>query len=89
MRTVSTSELAHHLEQILDSVECQGDSVLVTRNNRTIARILPGVARMTALEAMSDLYGIVAEEAAQDKKDFKDIPGLELAVLASYPDQGV
>ena len=66
MRTVSTSELAHHLEQILDGVECQGDSVVVTRNNRAIARILPGVARMTALEAISDLYGIVAEEAAQE-----------------------
>ncbi len=66
MRTISTADLAYNLEQILDSVECQGDSVLVTRNNRTIARILPGVARMTALEAMSDLYGIVAEEAAQE-----------------------
>ena len=66
MRTVSTADLAHNLEQILNSVECQGDSILITRNNRTIAQILPGVAKMTALEAMSDLYGIVAEEAAQE-----------------------
>ena len=30
--------------------------MLVVRNNHPIARILPGVAQMTALEAMSDPY---------------------------------
>lgn len=60
---VTTTELARNLRQILDNVARQGQEVLVIRNNQLIARIVPGVQEMTALEAMSDLYKTISPDA--------------------------
>lgn len=64
MRTITTTELARNLHRILDSVEFRGEKVTVVRNKRATARILPVAPRMTALEAMSDLYRTLPESAA-------------------------
>lgn len=65
-KTVSATELARNLSQILDQVEFHGVELSVVRNNHPIARIIPGAPRQTALEAMSDLYRTLPDEAAKD-----------------------
>lgn len=40
MRTIGSYELKTHLAQVLDDVE-QGQSVIVTRHGKPIARIIP------------------------------------------------
>ena len=65
IRRVSATELARNLRQILDSVEFRGEQIVIVRNKRPIARILPGPAKMTALEAMADLYRTLPSDAAE------------------------
>jgi antitoxin (DNA-binding transcriptional repressor) of toxin-antitoxin stability system len=64
MKTVTVTELAENLSQILDDLEVRREEVVIERDHRQIARIVPGPKQMTALEAMSGLYGILPESAA-------------------------
>ena len=61
MQTVSATELARNLRAVLDAVEFRGEEIAVVRNQHPIARIVPGAPRMTALEAMADLYRTLPE----------------------------
>jgi antitoxin (DNA-binding transcriptional repressor) of toxin-antitoxin stability system len=64
MKTITATELARNLRQVLDRLAVGGEEVVVERNHQMVARILPGIARQSALEAMSDLYRTLPEEAA-------------------------
>jgi antitoxin (DNA-binding transcriptional repressor) of toxin-antitoxin stability system len=64
MREITITELAGNLRQILDTVESMGEEILIVHNKRHIARIVPGVVYLTALEAMTDLYNTLPEDAA-------------------------
>jgi prevent-host-death family protein len=64
MRTISATELARNLRRMLDDVEHRGDEITVVRNNRQIARIIPGAQRQTALEALGNLYRTLDDRAA-------------------------
>ena len=65
MRTVTATELARNFRAMLDKVEFKHEELIVVRNNHEVARIIPGPARMTALEAMVDLHGTLPEDAAK------------------------
>lgn len=65
MVTVTEAELSENIGKILDRVELGREEIIVVRNNRPIARIVPGAAHMTALEAMADLYRTLEPEAAE------------------------
>lgn len=56
MQTVTATELARNLRQILDRLAIDSEEIVIERNHQPIGRLLPGVGRMTALEAMADLY---------------------------------
>jgi antitoxin (DNA-binding transcriptional repressor) of toxin-antitoxin stability system len=63
MRTVTATELARNFKEMFDLVEFHGEELMVIRNNHQIARIVPGPAKMNALEAMSDLYRTLPDDA--------------------------
>ncbi len=65
MRTVTATELARNFREMLDKVEFKREELVVMRNNHEVARIIPGPATMTALEAMADIYRTLPEEAAR------------------------
>ena len=65
MRTVTATELARNFREMLDKVEFKREELVVVRNNHEVARIIPGPATMTALEAMADIYRTLPEEAAR------------------------
>lgn len=69
MRTVTATELARNFRTMFDQVEFKHEELIVIRNNHEVARIIPGPATMTALEAMADLYRTLPEEAARDWLD--------------------
>lgn len=69
MRTVTATELARNFRSMFDQVEFKHEELIVIRNNHEVARIIPGPATMTALEAMADLYRTLPEEAARDWLD--------------------
>ena len=66
MNTVTATELARHFRAMFDKVEFKREELIVIRNNHEVARIIPGPATMTALEAMADIYRTLPEEAASD-----------------------
>jgi hypothetical protein len=66
MRTITATELARNLRLVLDSLASEQEEIIIERNRRQIGRLLPGPGRMTALEAMADLYRTLPEEAGQD-----------------------
>lgn len=66
MSTVTATELARNFRTMLDRVEFKHEQLIVIRNNHEVARIVPGPATMTALDAMSDIYNTLHEESARE-----------------------
>ena len=64
MRTITATELARNLRRVLDRLVIEGEEIVIERNREQVARLLPGPARQTALEAMADLYRTLPEDAA-------------------------
>ncbi|MDA8166079.1 MAG: hypothetical protein M0017_13730 [Desulfobacteraceae bacterium] len=64
MKTITATELARNLRQVLDRMAVGGEEIEIERNHQRIARLIPGPGRQTALEAMSDLYRTLSPEAA-------------------------
>lgn len=65
MKTITATDFARNVRQYLDSVEFRGEEYAVTRNRHPVARLAGGAARMTALQAMSDLYRTLPDGAAK------------------------
>jgi len=63
LKTVTATELARNLSRVLDRLGVEGEEVVIERNGQEVARLLPGAARQTALEAMADLYRTLPDSA--------------------------
>ncbi len=66
MKTITATELARNLRQVLDRLAAEGGEIVVERNRRQVARITGVASHQTALEAMADLYRTLPEDAAID-----------------------
>lgn len=66
MREVQASEAKTHLPRLLDEVE-RGETIVITRHGRPIARIVPEVSRRRAeiAKAVEDLRSLRASIAAR------------------------
>ena len=64
MKTITATHLARNLRRVLDRLVIEGEEIVIERNREQVARLLPGPARQTALEAMADLYRTLPEDAA-------------------------
>ncbi len=64
MKTITSTELARNLRQILDQLTTEGGEVIIERNRRPVARMAGAPLRQTALQAMADLYRTLPEDAA-------------------------
>jgi antitoxin (DNA-binding transcriptional repressor) of toxin-antitoxin stability system len=64
MKTITATTLARNLRRVLDRLAIEGEEIVIERNREQVARLLPGPARQTALEAMADLYRTLPEDAA-------------------------
>ena len=56
MHTVSSTEFARNLSQMLDQVEHQGVTISIVRNQKQIATVVPQSRHQSAMEAFGDLY---------------------------------
>lgn len=66
MRQITATELARKFKQMMNLVEFQGEELIIVRNNHQVAKIIPGPATMTAIEAMSDLYRTLPDDAGAE-----------------------
>lgn len=65
MVEMTVTEFVRNLKTIFDRIEYKGEEVILVRNKHRIARIVPGSAHLTAIEAMGDLYRTLPEDAAK------------------------
>lgn len=63
MLSLSITEFSRKLKDMLDLVEFKGEEIVLIRNKHKIARITPGSPHLTAIEAMSDLYKTLPDDA--------------------------
>ena len=71
MREIQASEAKTHLPQLLDDVE-RGETLIITRHGRPIARIVPEVNRRQA-EIDSALESIAALRKQNGKITFEEL----------------
>ena len=64
MKVITATHLARNLRRVLDRLAIEGEEIVIERNRQQVARLLPGPARQTALEAMADLYRTLPDDAA-------------------------
>ena len=64
MKRITATELARRLSEVLDRLAVEGDEIVIERNHRQVARLIPGPGCLSALEAMADIYRTLPEDAA-------------------------
>ncbi len=64
MKTLSVTAVARNFSAVLDGVEREQDEIVLVRNRRRIARLIPEPPAQTALEVLGDLYRTLDEGTA-------------------------
>lgn len=65
MKTLSATEVARNFSAVLDAVERDQEEIVLVRNARRIARLVPDVPAQDALQVFGDLYRTLDEETAE------------------------
>ena len=56
MKTLSVTEIARNFSAVMDGVETDQEEIIVVRNNKPIARVIPEPPAQNAIEVLGDLY---------------------------------
>jgi len=65
VKALSATEVARNFSRVLDSMEHGGEEVVILRNKQPVARLVPGAARMSAIEALADIYRTLDDAEGQ------------------------
>ena len=69
MITVTATDFARNLSNMLNRLEYENEEIAIMRNKHTIAKIVPGKPQMTALDVFADIYGILTDEEGKEWAD--------------------
>ena len=64
MKTLTVTEFARNFSAVMDGVEAEQEEIVVVRNNKAIARLIPEPPAQTAMEVLGDLYRTLDDETA-------------------------
>ncbi len=64
MKTRSVTDVARNFSAVLDSLERDQEEVVLVRNQRHVARLVPEAPRQDALSVFGDLYRTLDDETA-------------------------
>ena len=64
MKTLSVTEVARNFSAVLDSVEREQEEIVLVRNRRQVARLVPEPPRQDALEVFGDLFRTLDDRTA-------------------------
>jgi antitoxin (DNA-binding transcriptional repressor) of toxin-antitoxin stability system len=56
MKTMTVTEVARNFSAVMDGVESDQEEIVLVRNQKPIARLVPEPPEMTAIEMLGDLY---------------------------------
>jgi prevent-host-death family protein len=65
MKTLSVTEVARNFSVVVDAVERDQEEIVLVRNRRQVARLVPEAPRQDAMEVFGDLYRTLDEKAAK------------------------
>ncbi|MCE0522441.1 MAG: type II toxin-antitoxin system Phd/YefM family antitoxin [Methylacidiphilales bacterium] len=65
MKILSVTKVARHFREVIDSVEKKQEEIVLVRNRKQVARLVPEIAPQNALEIFGDLYRTLDDEAAE------------------------
>ncbi len=65
MKILNVTEVARNFSAVLDRLEQEQEDVVLIRNHRRIARLVPEPPEQDALGMLGDLYRTLDEETAQ------------------------
>ena len=65
MKTLSVTEVARNFSAVLDSLERNQEEIVLVRNRRQIARLVPEAPRQGALEVFGDLFRTLDDKTAE------------------------
>jgi antitoxin (DNA-binding transcriptional repressor) of toxin-antitoxin stability system len=65
MKTKSVTEVARHFSAVLDALERDQEEIVLVRNQRRIARLVPEAPQQDALSVFGDLYRTLDDETAE------------------------
>jgi antitoxin (DNA-binding transcriptional repressor) of toxin-antitoxin stability system len=64
MKTLTVTEVARNFSAVMDDVERDQEEIILVRNQKTIARLVPESAPQNALQVLGDLYRTLDEKTA-------------------------
>jgi PHD/YefM family antitoxin component YafN of YafNO toxin-antitoxin module len=64
MKILSVTEVARNLSAVLDGVERDQEEIVLVRNRRQVARLVPESPRQDAMEVFGDLYRTLDDRTA-------------------------
>lgn len=65
MKTLTVTEVARNFRRVLDDLEREQEEIILVRNHRQIARLVPEPPALNALEIFGDLYRTLDDETAE------------------------
>ena len=65
MKTLSVTDVARNFSAVLDAVERDQEEVVLVRNQRHVARLVPEAPRQDALSVFGDLYRMLDDQTAE------------------------
>ena len=65
MKTLSVTDVARNFSAVLDAVERDQEEVVLVRNQRHVARLVPEAPRQDALSVFGDLYRTLDDRTAE------------------------
>jgi PHD/YefM family antitoxin component YafN of YafNO toxin-antitoxin module len=64
MKTLSVTEVARNFRKVLDTVEHEQQEIVLVRNRKQVARLMPEAPCQNALEVFADLYRTLDKQTA-------------------------
>jgi antitoxin (DNA-binding transcriptional repressor) of toxin-antitoxin stability system len=65
VKTLSVTEVARHFSEVIDSVENNQQEIVLVRNKKQVARLVPEPPDQDALEVFGDLFRTLDDETAE------------------------
>lgn len=64
MKTLTVTEVARNFSSVMDGVESEQEEIVLVRNRKPIARLVPEPQAQNALEVLGDLYRTLDDDTA-------------------------
>ena len=64
MKTLTVTEVARNFSAVMNRVEAVQEEVLLVRNKKPVARLVPEPPEQNALEVLGDLYRTMDDDTA-------------------------